>query len=115
MFFHYHQNNSGGSFGPPAINVIVEAESKEQADSKAEEIGLYFDGCNNRIDCPCCGDRWYRAYDGDRTPQMYGESVFSFSKNFYDWSTPEIPFVRVYYSNGKIKTVKKAKLNKGKK
>lgn len=57
----YRQNNSGGTWqGPRTITVM--ADSDDQADVKAEEKGAYFDGCFEGLDCPCCGDRWSRAY-----------------------------------------------------
>ena len=31
----------------------------------AEDIGLYFDGVEQGMDCSCCGDRWYRAWEDD--------------------------------------------------
>lgn len=55
MFYRFRQNNSGGFFTGPAINVIVEADSQEESQRLAEQHGLYFDG---RGDCPCCGNRW---------------------------------------------------------
>lgn len=75
-FYHFHQNNSGGSFkinDDVAINVIIEATSAAQANGRAQEIGIYFDGCDSGEDCSCCGDRWYRVDDGDGTltPSIY--------------------------------------------
>lgn len=61
-FYHYDQNNSGGAFIEPALNVFVEASSSEEADAIAEANGLYFDGVVDDIDCDCCGDRWSRAW-----------------------------------------------------
>lgn len=55
-YYHYRQNNSGGSFTGPAINVYIEADTPEEADAIAIQNGLYFDG---EGDCSCCGDRWY--------------------------------------------------------
>jgi hypothetical protein len=78
MFFHYNQNNSGGSFNHDSKagishHVIIEADSASEADSKAENIGLYFDGDG---DCPCCGSRWSTAYgEGDPVPEVYGQVV----------------------------------------
>ena len=60
MFYSYHQNNSGGWFTLPAIDVIIEADSAEEADRIAESKGLYFDGAG---DCDCCGNRWHETYD----------------------------------------------------
>lgn len=60
MFYVYRQNNSGGSFRPPAVDVIVEADSAVDADTIAEGVGIYFDGRPG--DCiPCCGHRWATA------------------------------------------------------
>lgn len=69
-FYHYRQNNSGGSFDVDEqagidINVFVEAYSAGQADDQAERIGLYFDGVDKGMDCDCCGDRWYTSSEGD--------------------------------------------------
>lgn len=61
MFFEFSQNNSGGSF---VVNdrvchrLYIEAEDYNEARDKAEELGCYWDGVANGIDCPCCGDRW---------------------------------------------------------
>jgi hypothetical protein len=63
-YFLYRQNNSGGSYDIDIenglnINVIIEADSEMEADAKAGDIGIYFDGVSCGIDCECCGDRWY--------------------------------------------------------
>ena len=59
-FFSYRQNNTGGSFDTSmGLIVYVEARSAEEADMRAESVGLYFDG---RGDCRCCGPRWSNAY-----------------------------------------------------
>lgn len=67
-WYRFHQNNS---FGVDEINedlgigktVYVEAIDTGHANSRAESIGLYFDGVDADIDCSCCGDRWYRVWD----------------------------------------------------
>ena len=93
MFYVYRQNNSGGSFRPPAINVIVEAPSAAEADTIAEGLGLYFDGAG---DCPCCGDRWYNAsevYDGFDT---LAEAKATVSKHDEEWAIADrVPAVIV--------------------
>lgn len=75
-FFEYSQNNSGGGFDLDenvSYTVYVEADSAEEANKKAEEIGIYFDGIDKGLDCECCGDRWYPAYgEGTELPEMYG-------------------------------------------
>lgn len=92
MFWHFNQNNSGGifdfdEFSGITVNVIIEADSFNQANSRAEEIGLYFNGCDTGVDCPCCGNRWYPAYDeGDIEPMYYGQSVKE-AVITYNWVT----------------------------
>lgn len=78
MFYTFNQNNSGGWFDTDAVKgiarrVIVEAGSHYEANRRAEDIGLYFDGCASGIDCSCCGDRWYEVCrgDGDAVPSVY--------------------------------------------
>lgn len=81
MFFHFRQNNSAGWFhidsdAGISVNVIVEARSAEWANQAARDLGIYFDGVGNDVDCECCGDRWTRAWmDGDEVPSMYGRPV----------------------------------------
>ena len=89
-FYEYTQHNSGGSFSNSekdgiAEYVVIEALNAEHANTIAEGIGLYFDGCDNGNDCPCCGDRWYRAYesDGSDVPSIYGEPLANIEKSYY--------------------------------
>lgn len=63
-FFEFNQNNSGGTFITDASRgigeyVIIEAADAKEANSLAQQKGLYFDGCESGQDCDCCGDRWY--------------------------------------------------------
>ncbi|WJN62768.1 hypothetical protein [Streptomyces phage phiScoe15] len=113
-FFEYNQNNSGGSFhiDPEAgisTVVIVEADTAKQADAKAEEIGLYFDGAG---DCDCCGDRWYSAQgwgfgdepEGDAVPSIYGEPVsdIDFSSSYRSRWADGAPEVYVHFASGTV-------------
>jgi len=89
-FYHFRQNNSGGSFrideeAGIGINVIIEGTSPSHANFRAEEIGLYFNGCDDGTDCPCCGDRWYNtsASDGEDVPTMYGDAVGDVEKDMF--------------------------------
>ena len=59
-FYTFRQNNSGGVFSLPAINVSVEADSPDEANDIAESHGVYFDD-DYDFDCECCGQRWHRA------------------------------------------------------
>jgi epoxyqueuosine reductase QueG len=87
-FFEFNQNNTGGSFDfdeKRGIShwVIIEAANAQQANERAESIGLYFNGCDDGVDCSCCGDRWYPQYDekdGTAEPTIYGEKVERLSK-----------------------------------
>ena len=78
-FFHFSQNNSGGSFDIDetlAHHVIIEAYDALDANTRAMGIGLYFNGCDSGRDCDCCGDRWSAQWStdcGDDTPLIYGE------------------------------------------
>lgn len=81
MFYNFKQNNSGGGFDfdeEAGIThwVIVEAETEEEAIDRAEKIGLYWNGCDDGMDCPCCGDRWsnYLASSYEK-PSIYGEPL----------------------------------------
>jgi hypothetical protein len=62
-FYEITQNNSGGSFVTDdklCHRMFIEAESYKEAVRKAEDMGCYWDGVEDGMDCPCCGDRWYR-------------------------------------------------------
>lgn len=82
-FYHYHQNHSGGHWAFDAergisVEVIVEADSALDANDKAERIGLYWNGCEQGLDCSCCGDRWDEQFEdekGDPEPAVYGQLV----------------------------------------
>ena len=89
-FYQFIQNNSGGAFVNSEKDgiceyVIIEALNANDANNRAEDIGLYFDGCYNGIDCNCCGDRWYKVdeSDGEDEPSIYGESVYDTEKSLY--------------------------------
>jgi hypothetical protein len=65
-FYVFNQNNSGGSFESNdklCHRVIIEADNVDDAVRIAENMGIYFNGCDEGMDCPCCGDRWYPPYE----------------------------------------------------
>lgn len=75
-WYEFIQNNSGGIFKDPAHVVFIQAHSPEGANARAEEVGLYFDGCGDGQDCHCCGDRWYRTYvNSTEFPSLYGDPI----------------------------------------
>lgn len=76
-FYDFRQNNSGGSWDYSdrgiSVNVIIEADSVDEANTKAENLGLYFDGAG---DCNCCGNRWDEFWgDPKDVPSIYTEEV----------------------------------------
>lgn len=95
-FYNFTQNNSGGVFTEPAIHVYVEATSVNEACDRAEEVGVYFGGFG---DCECCGDRWYRPWDGD--DESSTEAPTDFTPYWTDWSTDKVPQALVYYYDGR--------------
>jgi hypothetical protein len=113
-WFEFTQNNSGGNFtvnGELCHRLFVQAATDDQAVEIAEGLGVYFDGCENGMDCPCCGDRWYRPseinfpinYDKNRKFTNVREYA-QFLANEYGWTTPD---ARLYYKNGKVVDINK--------
>lgn len=112
MFYTYNQNNSGGSFvSNESVGqyVIVEADSSEEANELAERVpGLYFDGCDNGMDCSCCGDRWYRQYsdtDGEKEPKIYDKTIEEFKKDPGMFAFREQMDIHIYYKDGEHEQV----------
>lgn len=107
MFFTFYQNNSGGSFDHDEVKgigyrVIIEAKSENEANKRAEEIGIYFNGVNQGRDCKCCGDRWSNSFlKGTDIPMIYNEDV---SSGIYLGNWCKI-FSYIHYLNGEIKKV----------
>jgi hypothetical protein len=80
-FYQFLQNNSGGRNVKDMPKLLfVEASSAEEANERAESIGVYFNGCEDGTDCSCCGDRWYPASEYDKSEEPTTEG--------YDWATP---------------------------
>lgn len=104
MFYEFHQNNSGGFDEIDEVAgigkvVIVEADSANEANAFAERIGLYFHGCQDGIDCDCCGDRWSEIWDdkeGTEKPTVYGRPIKKSAKS--EWYFP----IAVHHKNGVV-------------
>lgn len=67
-FYEYSQNNSGGHFevnDKLCDRLFIEADTFTEADSIAEDLGVYFNGVYKGIDCGCCGDRWSHGDEVD--------------------------------------------------
>jgi len=109
-YFHFSQNNSGGSFDVDdkvAHHVIIQARSPEEANRLAINVGIYFEGCSTGQDCSCCGDRWYPAYgDGDETPLIYDQDPATHKSMF---TTPGQPVCHVYHLDGSKTTYRQPK------
>ena len=111
-FYEFNQNNTGGSFATDSElchRLLIEANSEDEAIFKAESMGVYFNGVENDMDCPCCGDRWYfpsevefpYAYgsmtekEAISASEMYGAEVVEAKRGWKDrnkdvvFSTPE--------------------------
>jgi hypothetical protein len=112
MFFTFSQNNSGGGFDfdeKVSEYVIIEADSPELANERAEEIGIYFDGCDSELDCPCCGDRWCRVsnLDGTEVPEIYGKNPQDVKTTFVNFVNVGGVYCYVYYKNGTVEEYRK--------
>lgn len=102
MFYCFNQNNSGGWFKQDdqiAHYMFIEADSADEANERAESVGIYFDGCSDGRDCDCCGDRWSRAWrdEGEAEPLIYKTPVAQYE----DMWTPEgKAYAYVYHKDG---------------
>lgn len=108
QFYTFSQNNSGGSYDYDFFNgigpyVVIEAADADDANRKAEAIGLYFDGVG---DCECCGSRWYPAWDsevGTPAPEVYGKTPEAYAndkRRQYEGRCERVVFV--HYTTGQI-------------
>ena len=105
-FYTFYQNNSGGSFAyseAAGIDeyVIVEATNCEDANERAEAIGLYFNGVDDGSDCDCCGDRWCAVNESDANSEP----------RIFHWPINSIPSPTgypgfVHYIDGRIEKFK---------
>lgn len=94
MFFEFNQNNSFGRFDVDdkvCNKLIIEAKNEEEAIMIAEDLGCYWNGVDEGIDCPCCGDRWYKDCIeitdktlGHYTARIY-DDMSSDAKNRWDY------------------------------
>ena len=108
MWFNFDQNNSGGSFTVDdqlCHRLFIEADSQEKAEEKAFDMGVYYDGCSDGTDCPCCGDRWYSP-DEVELPAKFDDEVYetieAYAQNLadrYGWTKPDC---RIFYADGRV-------------
>lgn len=102
-FYTFDQNNPGGSFDRDddlAEYVIIEALNADDANSRASAVGIYFNGCEDEVDCRCCGDRWseVREKDGHDTPMIYDKPASAYEP--YIGDKGQI-FCVVHYMDGR--------------
>lgn len=88
--YTYRQNNSGGSFHiDPSrgigVHVYIEAIDANHANDIAENIGIYFNGVHDGMDCQCCGDRWSVADDSDIIDEIPEYSLGWFESYFHPY------------------------------
>jgi hypothetical protein len=106
MFYHFSQNNSGGSFNFDekrglTHHVVIEAANADEANRKGESLGMYFDGAG---DCPCCGDRWYETddYSGEEVATLYGTPVENLDAGEMFHFIGKGREVAVHYADGRL-------------
>lgn len=109
-FFMWNQNNSGGHF---AVNddltwrVVIEADTYQQAEQKAFEFGVYYNGCDDDIDCSCCGDRWYEGEELDEG-HLKGRTLEEYLQEYADAYGWEDPSIIIHYLDGTKGTITKS-------
>lgn len=116
-FYQYRQNNSGGDFYTDenlGIEVLIAAKNADEADERATELGIYFDGCYNGYDCSCCGDRWSTASDWNAVEPNKLDEYIQESLNArysYPWGDP---YIIVHHDNGDKQSYTHPKWEEGK-
>ena len=111
MFYQFDQNNSYGRFDVDenvCHRLFIEADSLEEATDKAETLGCYWDGVENGIDCPCCGDRWYFGDEVD----LEKYEINGYTVTIYD-GIYEDTVDKWYEAYGKYKVIEEPKFVKG--
>lgn len=111
-FYKFNQNNTGGSFitdDKLCHRLFIEADNSDQAITRAESLGCYWNGVETGDDCPCCGDRWYQPWtdDGMTFPYQYGKDrVFQTMAEYAEYMADQYgrtkPDCRIFYANGEV-------------
>lgn len=98
-WFHFGQNNSGGSFVVNencAPDVWVQARNAKEAVGRAEAF------MDNGDSCPCCGDRWsfwMDDSDGTEVPMRYETPVSELT------SGPYRDQARLHHFDGRVEAI----------
>lgn len=116
-WYKYDQNNSGGYFAVNdnvSIYVLIQATSAGEANQRAQNVGIYFDGCSLGFDCGCCGDRWYNTEDMLDTFRTYDwrskrtsdfDNILDYAQSLANqdiWADDNEPSVIVYFADGSV-------------
>lgn len=111
-FFHFGQNNSGGSFVIDhkkgiSHHVIIEARDAQDANHLAEDKHeIYFNGMDDGRDCDCCGSRWSEVSGkGNKVPSIYGRTLNEYDSSF--GFIKDGPEIYVHYLDGRMEGVGK--------
>lgn len=104
-FYQWDQNNSGGSFDVNdklCHRVVIEADTYKEAEKKALDMGIYYNGVILGLDCGCCGDRWDSGYEVNLTHGKFKtiEKKLQWQADEYGWTNPDI---RLFYKDGSVK------------
>ena len=103
-FFMWSQNDSGGRFHVNdnlTWRVVIEADSYQQAEAKAFDLGVYYNGVEEGHDCDCCGDRWYEGSELD----VEGGPMLEHLQEYADEYGWESPSVIIHYADGTKGTI----------
>jgi hypothetical protein len=104
LFFTYRQNNSGGSWeinDKVTLYVIIEAQTAEEADERAEKIGIEFE-----TGCPTCGYGWSRAdhWESEKQPMIYDQCVEGGTYRCHFERQSDFPYpAYIYYYDRMVK------------
>jgi hypothetical protein len=113
-FYEFKQNNSGGYF---EINdtlceiMVIEADNETEANSIAEDLGCYWNGVKRKIDCRCCGNRWYPAsciiwQDAGGENNEYKTVEEYYNKQDKSYCNGNI-YCRIFYKDGTVLEITK--------
>jgi hypothetical protein len=105
-YYMWRQKNTGGSFitdDDVSRFVVIEAEGYDQAEEKAFDLGIYYNGVDSERDCSCCGDRWY---EGDLVELKDGDTIEDYLQREEDEYPCRDTMTILHLADGSKKTFK---------